>query len=107
MTVFGDSIHNLEGPSPLKRSEDGRRFGRRANASKAHAIAQEHRQRNEAREPEDHRDRFHGEDGELVMRGGFGEAPWDDDQVEEGEDRPHGAEDEVVDLRGREGVPVA
>lgn len=75
--------------------------------SKADPIAQEHRQRNEAREPKDHRHGLNAQDGELVMRDRLGEAPWHDDEVQEREDRPDRAEDKVVDLRGRGVVPVA
>lgn len=68
--------------------------------SKAHPVAQEHGQRNEAREPEQHRQALHAQDGEFVMCDGVGEAPWDHDEVDEGEERPDGGEDEEVDLGG-------
>ena len=36
----------------------------------------------------------------------FGEAEGHDDEVDEGEERPDGAEEEEADLRGGAGVPV-
>ena len=72
----------------------------------ARAIRQEHRQRHEAREPEEHGDCLGGEDGEFVVRARFGEAPGDEDEVEQGEERPDGGEDEEADLLGGACVPV-
>lgn len=66
--------------------------------SKADAIAQEDSQRDEARKPEDHGDGLNSQDRELVVCDSLGETPWDDDEVEKGEERPDGAEYEVVDL---------
>lgn len=66
--------------------------------SKADAIAKEDCQRDEARKPEDHGDSLNSQNRELVVCDSLGETPWNDDEVEKGEERPDGAEDEVVDL---------
>jgi len=73
---------------------------------KAHPIAQEHGQRHETRKPEQHRQGLREENAEFVVRDRVGEAPWHDTQVDEREERPDGAEEEEVDLGGRQGVPV-
>jgi len=57
-----------------------------------HPPAQEHRQRDEPREPEQHRQRLRAQNRELVVRDCVGEAPGHDDEVGEGEEGPYGAE---------------
>lgn len=99
--------------SPFKRRKDRRRLGRRAHVPETHAIAQEDGQRDEACEPENHGDHLDDEDeraahvAEFGVVHAVGEAPGHEDEEDEGEERPDGAEDEVGDLRGRAGVPVA
>lgn len=75
--------------------------------AEAHAVAQEDCQRNESSKPEQHRQRLHAQNSELVMRSGVGEAPRHDCQVKQRKDGPDGAEEEEVDLRWCHGVPVA
>jgi hypothetical protein len=75
--------------------------------SKAHAIAQEHRQCDKTRKPEQHRKRLCAQDTEFVVRDCVAEAPGHDTQVDEREDCPNGAEEEEVYLGGGHGVPVA
>ena len=73
---------------------------------KAHAIAEEHTQGQEPGEPEEHGQGLDAEDDEFVVGAGFGEAPGDEDEEEEGGDEgPDGGEDEEVELRGGDGVP--
>lgn len=74
--------------------------------SKTQPVTQEHGQRNESRKPEQHRQELHPQNRILVMRGGVGEAPGDDDEVGEGEKGPDCVEEEEVDLAWRHGVPV-
>lgn len=74
---------------------------------KAHAITQEHSQRNEAREPEQHGQELGAEHGEFVVEFGLGEAQGHDDEVDEREEGPDTAEEEEADLRRRARVPVA
>lgn len=97
-------VSNKKKNLPLKSSKHGGGLGARAHAAEAHAVVQPHGQRDEAGEPEQHGQGLDAEDGELV-RGG-GEAGGGDDQVHEREDGPDGDEDQIVDLRGRIGVPV-
>lgn len=103
-TVWEKGTENSD--LPLKGTKDSGSFGRRADMAKAHAIAQEDGQRHEARKPEQHRHGLNSQDGKFVVGHGVGEAPWDDEEVDEGEDGPDTVEDEEVDLRGTNGVPV-
>lgn len=93
--------------SPSERPESRCSLCRRADVPEAHPIAQEHRQRNEAREPEEHGQELGAQDGELVVQLRLGEAQRYNDEVDEGEERPDRAEEEKADLRRRARVPVA
>ena len=68
--------------------------------TEADAIRKEDRKRDEPGEPEDHCHCLHAEYREPMMRHRLRESPWHDDEVDECEDRPYRAEEEVVDLRG-------
>lgn len=66
--------------SPFKSTKYTRRLGGVAGASAAeNEIANEHRERNEAGEPEQHGQSLHGEDGKLMRRSG--EQPWREGEV--------------------------
>ena len=90
-------------PSP-KSSRSPRRI---TNLPIARPSRQKHGQRNESSEPEEHRYRLYAQNCKLMMRDRVRETPWDDDQIDEGEERPDGVEDHEVDLAGRGGVVVA
>ena len=68
--------------------------------SKTNSITQKHSQRNETREPENHRHTLDRQNREFVMRACFRKPPWYDYEVQEGEETPYGAENQVVDLGG-------
>ena len=79
-----------------------RRRGLRTPAHAAETQAQcrqEHRQRDEARKPEQRGERIGGEGRVLVRQ--LGEVHRRDGQVGDREERPQRGEDEEVDLRGR------
>lgn len=93
--------------SPRKGSEDCSSLSGRAHASKAHAITQKHGERNESCKPEEHRHGLDAQDCELVVRNRLRESPWHENEIDEGEQTPDCAEDEIIDLRRRRGVPIA
>ena len=85
--------------SPLESPENDRCRHELADAAPAQLqVVLEYRQRDPAREPEDHGHGIEGQDGEFV-RGG-GEEARGEGEVEQGQEGPDGDEDEEVDAGG-------
>ena len=104
-----ESAKNRRGLHLPTQSLDPRRFTRphraisKPNVKDKIGVIQsmvEHRQRDEAREPEQHGERVEGEDGEDV--GDRGEKAWGEAEVDEDEHGPGGDKDHEVDLGDRE-----
>jgi hypothetical protein len=87
--------------SPCECAKDSRSLRSAAHASEATSIVDEDCDGNEAREPENHRNRLNGQDDERVVRSGLRVAPRDYDQVDERQQSPDCAKDEEVDLARR------
>ncbi|KFZ14503.1 hypothetical protein V501_03202 [Pseudogymnoascus sp. VKM F-4519 (FW-2642)] len=101
-SIIEESIRNN---LPLKGREDStpdRLAARLSLSRRAPDFGKQVSERDEAGEPEEHRQRLGDEDGVLVRCGGEGEGG--DDEVGDGEEGPDGGEYEKVDFRG--GIPV-
>lgn len=75
--------------------------------AEANPVAQEHCERNEAGEPEDHRQAFDSRDDAGVVELGLRKAHRYNDQVGQGDQSNDRAEQEEADLRWGAGMPVA
>lgn len=92
---------------PLESAKSGCSLRCAANMPEAHSVAHKDRERDEAGEPEQHREALDGKDHHGIVELALGEAHGYQDQVGQGEDGEDGAEEEEADLRRRSGIPVA
>jgi len=90
---------------PLKRAKNRRSSSGMTHSSDTNTIAQENRERDESREPEQHDQGLSRKDRELVS--GARKTGGCEGQVDEREQGPDAGEDEPIDLAGRDAVPVS